>query len=166
MEPRVVALDKLWASIETWERDYRIYSERTTEELPDGLKRNCLESMCPDDLRTHLDLNASSLDTYVKVKGCMESYIEARRQREPHGGAAPMEVDVITQKTGSDARKCNACGKPGHFWRECRNAVAKAAYERQMASKGYGKSGKASFQGKGKYGKSKSKGKRGKKKGG
>ena len=50
LQPSQVGVDRLRSSMETWEREYRHYQERTGEDLSDAAKRLTLQAMCPPEL--------------------------------------------------------------------------------------------------------------------
>ena len=64
LAPEPVVLGSVMSSIETWEKMYKEYLERSGEGIGTASKILCLKRMCPTDLRKHLDLNAAKLTTY------------------------------------------------------------------------------------------------------
>jgi len=63
LHPKQASLESLQAAIEQWEYDHRTYTEKTKETLSDSMQRMCLQTMCPQDLLQHLEMETARLDT-------------------------------------------------------------------------------------------------------
>eukprot|EP00971_Amphidinium_carterae_P014303 282616-Amphidinium_carterae.1 len=59
LHPSQQTLDNLRGALETWERELRVYRERTGESLSDPVKRLTLQAMCPQQLQAHLEFHAN-----------------------------------------------------------------------------------------------------------
>jgi len=100
-----------------WEEIVREYVNMGGVDIGQDLKRALLMKKCPPDLRTHLQVNASTLLTYESMRECLDSYLKARNlwKGHRHGNAAdPDAMDV-----GGIGEKCENCGKVGHARAQC-----------------------------------------------
>ena len=169
LHPPQVELTQLRMSIESWDRQYRTYKEKTREELSDGMQRMCVMAMCPTRLREHLELSTGTLNTYDKLRIEIMRYLEAHLSTDPQG-AAPMEIGALTHSKGgkkggkggrqkgkgsereqwgkkggkagrsnSSEELCHRCGKKGHFKSECYAKYDAAGKPLQDTAKGKGK---------------------------
>ncbi len=86
---------------------------------------------------THVSLNAERLDTYERLRAEIMKYAERIQVGGADGGAAPMEVDALTNGFGKYGKgqsevAFNNCGKRGHHqadcweWRKTENAKSKS----------------------------------------
>eukprot|EP00435_Cladocopium_sp_Y103_P028751 s1055_g7.t1 len=125
---RTKELSSLRGAIETWERLYTQYQERTSDSLSDATRRLCLQSLCPDVLSDHLDLHASRLGTYDMMRAEIDTYLDIKTST-PLTGGDPMDVDAMgkgKEQVQRQARKGQRCWRlPG-----------------SKGSKGQGKDGK------------------------
>ena len=79
----------------------RKYEERRKNSLEDDICRSCLQQMCPNKLRDHLDLQASRLTSYHQVKSEVLAYLEnVETRKEAKSGAVPMDVDSLPKGKG------------------------------------------------------------------
>ena len=136
-------LDELKGAIEMWEQDVRLFERQRRPEgepLPlDGdIKASILQDMCPRDLREHLLMNASRLQTYDQIKEEIFTYLDGRKARTMHeqslssrrsGGDKrrddPMELDTFqrdNKQQQKPAGPCYTCGG-AHWQRDCKHNV-------------------------------------------
>ncbi len=99
LQPAQQSIDTLRASIETWEREYKMYSDRSGEVLSDAIQRLTLQSMAPPSLQEHLDFHAGRLVTYSLLKAEIDAYLDVKQSAQA-GGATPMDVDALKGKYG------------------------------------------------------------------
>jgi hypothetical protein len=91
------------------EQDYQHYKDRTTEVLSDSMRKACLQSMCPNDLSNHIDLNIVRLHTYDDLKKQIKRYVE---QVFARNGPVPMDIGTFSkgdskgEGKGKDKGKC------------------------------------------------------------
>ena len=76
LHPTRVGLTQLRAHVESWEEEYRLYREKTGEDISDSTQRVCLMSMCPEVLAQHLGMNTIRLDGYQGMKAEVMGYLE------------------------------------------------------------------------------------------
>eukprot|EP00435_Cladocopium_sp_Y103_P044288 s116_g12.t1 len=136
------------SAIETWERLYTQYQERTSDSLSDATRRLCLQSLCPDVLSDHLDLHASRLGTYDMMRAEIDMYLDIKTST-PLTGGDPMDVDAMGKGKskykgkpgkgkgagGSQVGPCHVCGRLGHIAKDC-------WYKSSKGNKGQSKDGK------------------------
>ena len=159
LHPTRVTLAQLRAHVESWEEEYRLYREKTGEDISDSMQRVCLMSMCPEVLAQHLDMNVIRLDNYQRMKAEIMGYLESSQARLS-AGAAPMDVEPgmgsLAKGKGKGAKGKGKskgkgkgqgegkgkpkfegerynCGKWGHTSKEC------WAAQNQKGGKGKGK---------------------------
>ena len=148
LAPERQKLSELSAYLEQWMELVRRYEDRRgtggRSELPNDIKISLIESICPVELEKHLQLNRQRLDTFEDVYEEIASYLETRvgiklkigsGNAGPSGGD-PMDVGAFHKggkggkkggkggkkgnaSKGQDKGKCNVCGKPGHWARDC-----------------------------------------------
>ena len=109
LQPKQTSLDLLLSAIEQWEQDLSHYVERTNNPLSDEMKRACVQTLCPSDLSTHLDMNITRLDSYDLLKREIERYCE---QVATRSGSAPMDISALSRPKGGKERKYPRGGKP------------------------------------------------------
>ena len=106
-----------------------------------------LESLVPQDMEAHLQMNASKFDTYEKMRNEVVAYLETRtgaRMRDARitkhdASRDAMDVDSMTKgygkgsggaephPHGGSARfqgQCHVCGNTGHKAADCWQAAA------------------------------------------
>lgn len=93
-EPNKVA--SLRGPIETWERLYTQYQERTSDSLS-MQREDCLQSLCPEVLSDHLDLHASRLGSYDMMRAEIDTYLDIKTS-SPLTVGDPMDVDGMGQR--------------------------------------------------------------------
>ena len=108
LQPRQTSLDLLPSAIEQWEQDLSHYVERTNNPLSDEMKRACVQTLCPSDLSTHLDMNITRLDSYDLLKREIERYCEQVATRR---GSAPMDISALHHPKGGKEKKYPRGGK-------------------------------------------------------
>ena len=92
LHPTRVGLTQLRAHIEPWEEEYRLYREKTGEDISDSMQRVCLMSMRPEVLAQHLGMTVTRMDGYQRVKAEVMGYSESSQARLA-SGAAPMDTE-------------------------------------------------------------------------
>jgi hypothetical protein len=108
VRPSQVGMDQLISAIEQWEQDYKHYKDRTTEVLSDSMRKVCLQSMCPNDLSNHIDLNIVRLNTYDDLKREIERYVE---QVVARNGPKPMDIGTLAKGDSKGKGKGEDKGK-------------------------------------------------------
>ena len=73
------------------------------------MKRACVQTLCPSDLSTHLDMNITRLDSYDLLKREIERYCE---QVATRSGSAPMDISALHRPKGGKEKKYPRGGKP------------------------------------------------------
>ncbi len=96
LQPAQQSIDTLRVSIETWEREYKMYSDRSGEAPSDAIQRLTLQSMAPPSLQEHLDFHAGRLVTYNLLKAEIDLCLDVKQSAQA-GGAVPMDVDAQGQ---------------------------------------------------------------------
>ena len=177
LQPAQQSIDTLRASIETWEREYRMYRDRSGEVLSDAIQRLTLQSMAPPSLQEHLDFHAGRLVTYTLLKAEIDAYLDVKLSAQA-GGATPMDVDALKGKKGqygkgggkhgkgggkydNNVPPCRHCGgriagshTEWDCWHNPRNMAPEAVAKREGKAKGKGSTAKGKKpKGKGKNGK-------------
>lgn len=166
-------LSSLRGAIETWERLYTQYQERTSDALSDPTRRLCLQSLCPDSLAEHLDLHASRLASYDAMRAEIDTYLDIKTS-VPMRNPDAMDVDAMAKgkakgkpgkgKGGSQSvGPCHACGRFGHLAKDCwdRTGKGKGTGGKNGKGKKSDGKGKGSWKGSNKGKDSKGKGKPG-----
>ena len=69
LQPAQQSIDTLRASIETWEREYKMYCDRSGEAFSDAIQRLTLQSMAPPSPQEHLDFPRWSADHVLSAQG-------------------------------------------------------------------------------------------------
>ena len=132
MSPGKVSLDALLGALERWE-EMLVKYERSKDAaggnrvLAEDIKMAALETMVPNELEQHLQLNATRFTTYSEMRAEVLAFCEARagsKVREqpfkPSGGNNrgddPMDVDALDRSEVV----CHNCHKKGHYKRDCR----------------------------------------------
>ena len=139
-----------------WERLVKDYDQVADHPVEESVKMAVFEAqLCPDEIKDHLNLNATRLQTYDAMKQEVVNVMTARQGREHQG---PMPMDISAVGGGKDYHKHKRDHHRG-------NDEGKGRKGRDREGKGKGGTGK---EGKGKEGKGKDKekGKAGKGKGG
>ena len=95
LHPTRVGLTQLRAHVESWEEEYRLYREKTGEDISDSMQRVCLMSMWPEVLAQHLDMNIIRLDGCQRMQAEVMGYLEPSQARLA-SGAAPMDIEPGT----------------------------------------------------------------------
>ena len=146
LAPGVSKMSDLSASIEQWEERVRQYQDRSRESLSEDVRAGILIEMAPEQLRTHLYLNQSRLESYDKVRAEIFSFLEAKYAK--HTQDDPMDVGFVGKGDGGGKSSkgkgskgnsikgekfgkgsmsssfqgaCFKCGKTGHRSFECRS---------------------------------------------
>ena len=99
LQPAQQSIDTLRASIETWEREYKVCRDRSGEVLSDAIQRLTLQSMAPPTLQEHLDFHAGRLISYALLKAEIDACLDVKQSAQA-GGATPMDVDALNGKKG------------------------------------------------------------------
>ena len=87
---------KMKAEIEVSEERYRRFVAMTKTDLPDVVRRLVLSDLAAEPLSTHLNLRASSLTTYEKMREEIVSFCDLTTAQGAHHGVAPMDVSSLT----------------------------------------------------------------------
>eukprot|EP00971_Amphidinium_carterae_P332057 6465990-Amphidinium_carterae.1 len=152
---KAAKLAELQGAVERLEdlmRRYCMRKESSTgnrHSLAEDIKMAALESLLPEELEKHCQLNRARLDSYEKLREEVVLYAEARgyngprnvgpNKTQPHRGDDPMDVGGLTGKgkdkngkgkgkgRGDDKGKgktktedtCWNCGKRGHHSKDC-----------------------------------------------
>ena len=148
LHPGQFKLAELTSALERWEELVRSYERRkdhtgNRQNLAVEIKAGIIVEMCPEQLKTHLQLNAARFISYEEIKKEVVSFIEARESAGT--GASPMDIGSLS-KGGKG--NCHKCGKPGHWAKDCRSGGGKSNKGdkgNKGTSKGDTKSGKGSF---------------------
>ena len=112
LQPKQQNLDTLRTAIETWEREYRLYCERTTEDLSDSVRRLTLQSMCPQALQEHLEFHSARLNSYPVLRAEIDAYLEVKTAV---GAPIPMDLDALKGKgKGKDKGKSKSKPSQSH----------------------------------------------------
>ena len=156
------------AHVEPWEEEYRLYREKTGEDISDSMQRVCLMSMWSEVFAQHPDMNIIRLDGYQRMKAEIMGYLESGQARLA-SGAAPMDIEPGMgslakgnkgkgkgKGKGKDGKgqaqfqgECYNCGKWGHSSQNCWSPQNPKGGKGNHKGKGKGKGGKG---GKGKLG--------------
>jgi len=157
---RAKDLSSLRGAIETWERLYTQYQERTSDSLSDATRRLCLQSLCPEVLSDHLDLHASRLGTYDMMRSEIDTYLDIKTST-PLTTSDPMDVDAMGEgkgkfkgksgkgkgSSGSTVGPCHVCGRLGHIAKDCWHKSSKGSKGKDGKGKKSDGKGKGSSKG-------------------
>ena len=131
LAPSRVKVEELGTALQTWEGMVTAYNKKAQKlqeaQIADDFLASALESMVPEELERHLQLNASRLRRYADMRTEVVQYYEQRtgkalkisvRDRMPtsadHGGVRPMDVDALVWKGGQPkGKKGDSKGKKG-----------------------------------------------------
>lgn len=153
MNPGKAKLADLQGSLERLEDMIRRYcssrdSMGNPRTIAEDIRMSSLESLCPDDLEKHLQMNSARLTTYQQMRNEILLYVESSRKSGkltkasqgyhpvPGGGPEPMDVGTFTKKDkgkgkgrgdgqpqgGGNPNKektCHHCGRKGHIKKDC-----------------------------------------------
>ncbi|CAK0798924.1 unnamed protein product, partial [Prorocentrum cordatum] len=173
ISPGRCSVDVIAGGLERWEELVTKYDRSNTSRgeartLPEDIKMAALESLVPQELETHLQLNATRFDTYMDMRTEIVRYVEARlgakirgpqvQQHDRHRDrGSDMDVDMGSLQRhpkGKDGKGnsgkgfdgyCFNCGGWGHRSSDCRRAP----------QDGKGRGGKSDPKGKGRDSKGK-----------
>lgn len=129
LQPGRSSLEGLASALERWEEQVRRY-ERFRDErgnrqpLSEDIKTAALESLVPDELEKHLQLNANRLSDYDAAREEVRMYVEARAGlklkeksvtektgKNHQGGGDPMDVDSFVKGKGKGKKGKKGKGK-------------------------------------------------------
>ena len=146
--------------MERLEQELRVVRQRFGDGVQNvwkSIHMVCIQKNCPDILRDHFAVHASSIDSLGKQRMTIEKFLQAN----VHGSrSTPMDVDALCQDQGRQERKqgrrqgwqveevdghCFWCGAYGHMMEDCQKKAAgklqvlKSPRGRDLKSKGNGK---------------------------
>ena len=101
MNPGEAKLEQLHHSIENLKELITRYENRSGKVLDDDIKFTSLQSMCPKDLRSHIEMNVSRIKTFSELKSEIVAYLEARDLVAPGHGAGTQNTGVVPMDVGS-----------------------------------------------------------------
>ena len=104
--------------------------------LSDAIKKAVLVHGCPEPLKTYLQMNVQTYQSYSSIRNAVQSYTEAKRTWRSEAAQAScrtdMEVDAVSKdgykgksKGGNGKSKtpkgdeCYICGRRGHGQKDC-----------------------------------------------
>ena len=184
ISPQKQKLENLPAAIEEWADAVRTYDKRKDSmgrrtTIADEIKMAALEAMLPQELEAHIQLNQSRFTSYDDVLDEVTRFIEyntGKSLKVISAAAAsaaskddPMDLSYFERQQkgkGKGDKTCNACGRTGHFGRDCWYGAGKGTQkgspkgpgqQRQQQPKGRGRGNPKGKGDKGKKGKGKGK---------
>ena len=118
LNPGQFKLAELSQQIEIWEEAVRQYENRASTpenpvKLPEDIKEGVITDMCPEILKTHLQLNASKFEDYAAIRDEIMVFLEAKHA-QGDAKATPMDIGAV----GNGQQGCFVCGG-NHYAREC-----------------------------------------------
>ena len=142
-------VSKVRDCIMSWEAEVRKYEDQSGETFPETSKMGAILNMCPQELKTHIQINGDDFTSYQQIRTLVWKYAQAVEDSTP----APMDIGYL--------------GKSGYKGGKGKGKYGKGFTPYWQPRKGYGKSqkGKGKSKGKGPYrpwpakGKGKGKGK-------
>ena len=154
LQPPKCKIQELQSGLEKWETLIRVYERRRgadgqTGKIPEDIKIGVITEMCPDVLKTHLQLNQDKFRDYSDVRMQIMNYLEVKVNSD---GPVPMDIGSFQQHPykGKDKGRGKGKGKGGDRWCDhCRTTTHSSSqcwYKGKGAPEDKGK-GKA----KGKY---------------
>ena len=160
INPQKQKLEHLPQAIEEWLDAIASYEKRKDAsgnrgKIPEEIKIAALESMLPQDLEAHVQLNQSKFAGFEDLLEEVTRYVEHRTGKtlkafsttQIAGKEAlgdPMDVSSVGKGLGKHQQKtkflgtCNNCGRTGHKAADCWSSAkgAKGSYSKQGPGKG------------------------------
>ena len=88
---------------EAWTMRYE--AEPNVDSLSDSIKKAVLERGCPEPLKTHLQMNLQTYQTYKSIRSVVQSYSEAKRTWRPEAVQTSSSTDMVVDAVGKDGSK-------------------------------------------------------------
>ena len=110
-----------------WETSTTQYERITGRTLDDELKRAVLLKYSPQEIRSHLQINAERYPQYAEMKNAVVTFLKTSKVwiPPPVGGPMPMDIGGVDGKGGGKGlkggdRQCSCCGRKGHMKNDCK----------------------------------------------
>ena len=117
INPGTVKLHELSRAIEQWEERVRSYQSRARETNSDDVRSGILTEMCPEHIKTHINLNLIRLPDCASDRSEIETFLEARQS-----SSNPDAMDIGSlNRQKVVCRKCGQSslgGKLSQTWQE------------------------------------------------
>ena len=89
-----------------------IVSIQSARKNSDDVRSGILTEMCPEHIKTHIQLNLTRLPDYAAVRSEIETFLEARQSSS---NPDAMDISSLNGQKGV----CRTCGQRGHWAAEC-----------------------------------------------
>ena len=132
-----VPASRLRPAVEELEELFEEFRIRAGEPLQECVRMLILEQLLDSALKTHVELNSESLNSYDRLRSAVWNYAERVGEAAAlSDGVAPMEIGALqgsgiagtARPKASSQVTCWSCGRQGHRSADCRApAAAKAA---------------------------------------
>ena len=162
LQPPKCKIQELQSGLEKWETLIRVYERRRgadgqTGKIPEDIKIGVITEMCPDVLKTHLQLNQDKFRDYSDVRMQIMNYLEVKVNSD---GPVPMDIGSAHSKWCDNCRTsthntsdCWYAGKGGNTGKGKGHYSKGKSKDHHFQFKGWSPKGKSkdSFKGKGKH---------------
>ena len=85
----ITDIKKVMNGIESWEKTVKEYESKHQKVIDDDMKSLAMQELLPTDIQNHIFLNSNTLNSYNKIRGAVESYVNMKVVEDP------MEVDYM-----------------------------------------------------------------------